>query len=1382
MSAPELPGFKTDRLPENVQRRISEIYSQCHLEYADILILLVAHLLPGLKLTGISNLVTAMGFNHLKKDFKTWGTNLAINKALRIQQSACYPTGDISIEEATEWMHLPLLKNVRKLILANAQKAIESVGDNYTLSVLFPVCRGLRLMGEHSLAWQLLKQTQRQASKWAQIPATYELAYFFMCSVDRTLDDIPNEQEDLLPVLLPSYYCHRAQDELPSFHPIEWWAQHPPADKYDWLDRAGMFIFMAAQSGNWDILHQLSVGAPKNAPLSGILELLNDWQNGKWSSLTHIFDVLEVCKKNFNTDFAPLKALLSPLTLICYLRLKRCSENIAYHARYCLLSVYTASNVLFADNTIAVREVNFHTEKITWLNKRPLDLLPKALGISNRTAFPAISEAETEALYRACLTLRDKGLGLYAFYMANALHCFPCYTDAQHAELEAILQSRPDLPLFCKNVTMGSTHDRVLAELGAIRKQTTAGTPEQEKRILWVLQGDEKAQTLTHFTARIQKRKANGKFSPGQRVFIPHLIEGKHNEYLSEKDKQFVNVLREAPAFSFWRSSFEEEISQERITALCGSPNIVLSLREKEYPIELEAMLPTLNISKGKKEIKLQIDGLRQKDVKLIHLGGNKYGVYQQLPEHEQVCRILETYSGKLSMNFPLSYHDKLVEKITGFSDIFRLTGDIGGDSIKERDAEYKGVVQMRGENGMLQGCLRLELIPGGPLVVFGQGEKNFFLRDEETAQVIHRDLKEERNLLAKLMALCPTLEAAVDSVGCWHTPVTDEALRILEELQNCPPQMLEVRWPDGDALSIKTMQDFTAFDINVSKSSSEWLQIGGDVRVDENLVMKLTELLRCIQTEPGQYVRLDASHFLRLSRNLERQLRTLSAVARPIGKGTAKKKDAQISTAALLLLGQAEGDAPLPAILRDKVQEITQRYNTVARLPRQLRADLRDYQKEGYRWLQSLMNCGLGACLADDMGLGKTLQVLSVLLARATDGPSLVIAPVSVCSNWMHEASRFTPTLTTHMLGAENRKETVEKLGKRDVLVCSYGLLVTERELLAEVNWNIIVLDEAQYIKNDTSQRAQAAGELSAKCRIAATGTPIENNLAELRSIFDFLNPGFLGTRDEFNTKFTATTEQRKLLRRIVSPFILRRLKGDVLDELPPKTETTHYITLSDKERALYEATRREALVTAQESENRFSILAQLMKLRRLCCHPQLALPESGLPSAKLTALLELAQELRESGHRALIFSQFTDMLAHVRALFNRHELSYSYLDGSTPQKNRAKAVEQFNAGETDFFLISLKAGGTGLNLTTADYVILLDPWWNPAVEDQAADRTHRIGQRHPVTICRLVCSDTIEERVLKLHKDKRQLVDDVLSGEKKSTPLSIKELTELI
>jgi len=457
--------------------------------------------------------------------------------------------------------------------------------------------------------------------------------------------------------------------------------------------------------------------------------------------------------------------------------------------------------------------------------------------------------------------------------------------------------------------------------------------------------------------------------------------------------------------------------------------------------------------------------------------------------------------------------------------------------------------------------------------------------------------------------------------------------------------------------------------------------------------------------------------------------------------------------------------------------------------------ATLREYQLDGFRWLSRLSHWGIGGILADDMGLGKTVQALALLLTRIESGPALVIAPTSLGFNWQKECDRFTPSLRPILFRDIDRVDLKNKVRNGDLVICSYGLALREAALLKDIPWGTLVLDEAQNIKNSNSKTAAQIRTFEAAWKIALTGTPMENHLGELWSIFHTVAPGVLGSWEQFRRRFAASIEKdgesdrRQALAQVIAPFILRRSKGDVLKDLPPRTETNLMVDLSADERLRYDQVRLAAVSELDQigdenlsQDQRFRVLQLLTRLRQLACHIGLVDDQWKGSSSKLDVLMEQMEQLKERGNRPLIFSQFTSHLRLIRNVFDKAGVTYQYLDGHTTPSQRQARVEAFQRGESDAFLISLKAGGTGLNLTAADYVIHMDPWWNPAVEDQATDRAHRIGQTRPVMVYRIIARDTIEEQILTMHEEKRNLVDSVLSGADAAAKLSTKELAELI
>ena len=513
----------------------------------------------------------------------------------------------------------------------------------------------------------------------------------------------------------------------------------------------------------------------------------------------------------------------------------------------------------------------------------------------------------------------------------------------------------------------------------------------------------------------------------------------------------------------------------------------------------------------------------------------------------------------------------------------------------------------------------------------------------------------------------------------------------------------------------------------------------------------------------------------------VRRILRHLSALVDP--KFFGKARVHALDAAALAGLEGLGIDTPKGL---ERLKKRLENFSKVEELdePPELRATLRDYQKDGFRWMQFLARHGLHGILADDMGLGKTLQTLAHLMAEKTSGrsggrPSLVVAPTSVVPNWRSEAVKFAPGLRVLVLNGADRKKYFRSIPHADLVITSFALLQRDIDKLLGFQYHIMVLDEAQYIKNSRAKVAQAACRVIARHRICLSGTPIENHLGELWSLMHFLIPGFLGTEETFQKNFRKPIEEEgdadknALLKKRIAPLVLRRTKDQVAKELPPKTIMVHLVELHSEQKDLYETVRatmdkrvREAIAARGIEQSQIVFLDALLKLRQICCDPRL-LPadfsDGVKSSAKLDFLAELLETLIEEGRRILIFSQFTTMLSLIEEYLVKTKVPFLKLTGAS--KDRGALVEQFQSGKFPIFLISLKAGGTGLNLTAADTVIHYDPWWNPAAEMQATDRAYRIGQDKPVFVHKLLCQDTVEERIHRLQIEKAKLADGLLS-----------------
>ncbi len=669
-----------------------------------------------------------------------------------------------------------------------------------------------------------------------------------------------------------------------------------------------------------------------------------------------------------------------------------------------------------------------------------------------------------------------------------------------------------------------------------------------------------------------------------------------------------------------------------------------------------------------------------------------------------------------------------------------------------------------------------VSVLPNAPLVAelsFLYGDREVSAADPRATildrsgnNLLRRDMKREHEALVRL------LEAGARPLAGGH----GEGLELspLEVPTVAEPLLLE-GWEvefHGDSLRVPSPMSLRI------ESGIDWFEVSGemDFAGDE---IELQEILKAV-SKGERFVELaDGSRGL-LPASLSETCDSLSNLAQESSEEGLRffSSQALLVDALLTDMPPADVDASF-AELREKLRSFER--ITPVKEPRGFSGTLRPYQREGLGWLGFLREFGLGGILADDMGLGKTIQVLALLKSHRTPSkssglPSLVVVPRSLLYNWIEEAGRFTPSLKVVEYGGPGREKLQPKLARYDLVVTTYGTLRRDIGFLSSVEFDTVILDEAQAIKNRDSQAAKASRLLVARQRLALTGTPIENHLGELGSILEFLNPGLLGKLPIFEVLYTARNASPKELEKIaegIRPFILRRTKQEVLPDLPPKTEQVLHCGLNERQQELYDQLRagyQASLlqkVEAGAGGNALEVLEALLRLRQIACHPGLVNDEwADAGSAKLDALFELVTEVLDEGHKVIVFSQFTKLLGFVRERLEEHEIDYAYLDGQT--RNRKEVVDRFQTDPgCNIFVISLKAGGVGLNLTAASYVFLLDPWWNPAVEAQAIDRAHRIGQDHPVFAYRMIAQDTVEEKIIELQKSKRDIADAVLDGE---------------
>jgi superfamily II DNA or RNA helicase len=668
---------------------------------------------------------------------------------------------------------------------------------------------------------------------------------------------------------------------------------------------------------------------------------------------------------------------------------------------------------------------------------------------------------------------------------------------------------------------------------------------------------------------------------------------------------------------------------------------------------------------------------------------------------------------------------------------------------------------------------------PSAPLVEAGAGPRLFTFEDGGRRVFVEREKDREHEVVRRAIEAMPRILRWDDAVG--HT---DDPVRALELAS-----YLEVN-PLGLTIELKVGRPPRAIQWPAARSQLDvrrvdsWLTFSGSIQV-EGQSLTVGEILDAARLA-RRYVRAGNGVFLELTEDAIAKLAPLAMAAElaPLDTPAVHAAFETLVAAAISVFSEPTGLDP---------HEVTRRFEqraNVAHAPRLENGTLRAYQQEGVRWMLALASWAPGCVLADDMGLGKTVQTAAVLAARSRFGPALVIAPASVTSNWTMELARFVPSLSVRWHHADRDLTTV---GQGDVVVVSYGLLARSAAF-ADVRWSTVVVDEAQYVKNAGAQRSDAVRSLSRDFTIALTGTPLENHLGELHSIVDLVFPGLLGDEPRFRERFRRPIEQARdverlaVLGRLLTPFLLRRTRAAVLEELPAREEITSCLDLSSEEKrryiALREAVQRDlrARSRRENAQMRIALLAALTRLRQLACDVRLVDPAFEGPGTKVARATELVETIVAEGNSVLVFSQFTQFLALVEAALTSAGLRVATLTGETPTSKRPTIVDAFQRGEFDVFCISLLAGGTGLNLTRASYVVHLDPWWNPAVEEQATSRSHRMGQAHPVTVYRLVSRGTIEEAVLSMHAGKRALAASVLEGKESPKAMSSAELLELL
>ncbi|NRR29918.1 DEAD/DEAH box helicase [Oxalobacteraceae bacterium] len=979
----------------------------------------------------------------------------------------------------------------------------------------------------------------------------------------------------------------------------------------------------------------------------------------------------------------------------------------------------------------------------------------------------------------------------YHFIAAQAASLLGHLGDVEQGRHAAALRERHGFADLTAWFERQEPWQRQLAALINLQQPQVQET-STASRLVWLVSYDVHL-GLGEFEPREQKRDARGNWSKGRPMGLKRLrYENEGIDFLTPQDLRAAEAVTVAHR-NYHSSGLAYEIDPLRgAAALVGHP-LVFWADAPDIRVELLAGEPELLIRKLGGSLKLSLLPPilnTSPNVLVSRETPTRLRVINVTDEHRRIGAIVGD-----GLVVPAHAEQQVLQAIGAISALVTVQSDIGGAAanIAEVDADTRLHVHLLPYQHGLKMQLQVRPLSDGAYYVPGDGAEVVIADAGGKRVQTRRMLNAEREAERQLIARCPVLEAAEQEHGEWLLGQPALCLQLLVELQEMDPAGMVVAWPEGESFRVTKKIETKQLRLAI-KSKKDWFAASGELQIDEDKVLDLRSLLEMMQNSQGRFVALGENRYLALTEELHRRLAELSAYGMADADGVRLHPLAAFT---LEELADEAGSLKADKAWRDHVAHLAAQADFVPQLPSTLQAELRDYQLEGFNWLARLAHWGVGACLADDMGLGKTLQALALILSRAPQGPTLVIAPTSVCMNWISEAARFAPTLKVKLFGAGDRGEMLTSLQPFDLVVASYGLLQLESALFANVDWHTIVLDEAQAIKNGATKRSQAVMALKGGFRMVATGTPLENHLGELWNLFRFINPGLLGNLDQFNLRFAGPIERqqdhraevgaRNRLRRLIQPFMLRRTKAQVLTELPSRTEITLEVDLSKEEMALYESLRRTALeklaaVEGPAEKKSIQILAEIMKLRRACCNPQLVAPELNLASSKLAAFAHLLTGLLENRHKVLVFSQFVDHLTLIRAHLDEREIAYQYLDGSTPMLERKKRVDAFQGGSGDVFLISLKAGGMGINLTAADYVIHMDPWWNPAVEDQASDRAHRMGQLRPVTIYRLVARHTIEEGIVDLHQHKRDLADSLLEGSDTAARMSAGDMLNML
>ena len=822
--------------------------------------------------------------------------------------------------------------------------------------------------------------------------------------------------------------------------------------------------------------------------------------------------------------------------------------------------------------------------------------------------------------------------------------------------------------------------ERVLQSLEALvttgRKKLAQPT-QADARIIWLVDFKEGS-----IQPKEQKKNKKGSWTKGRNVALKKLHEGAVDA-MTAYDRLIAKAIIADRSYGYYGNVDYYFDNDKAFKAMIGHP-LLFRYDNPTIPIELTEVKPELIIEEkpGRFEIKFSHPISGDKTT-VNQETPTRFNLVNAAPAHLAIAKAL----GGSSVAIPSAAKKQLGEILKNIGNLVPVHSALAHTEedlpTKRGNANIHVHILPFGDGFKLE-MFAKPLVTEPPYFKPGKGRKEFVAEIKKKRTLVKRTLSREKENAKKVETECPTLQQVDNYQGEWTFEEVETCLNILLELEPLKESgLVTLEWPKGEKVRLNQHAGFGQFSMRIDRDN-DWFGVTGELKLDNDQVLDMKRLLELVGESDSQFVEISEGQFIALTKNFRKRLSEMNSLFDKTKDGLRVNG---LAAAAMEDFTSEIKELEVAKEWKQQVNRLKRARKMKTEVPSTFQADLRTYQYDGYQWLTQLAYWGVGACLADDMGLGKTVQGLAVLVERAKNGPALVIAPASVCRNWRKECRRFAPTLNPIIFGQGDRKETIKNLKPFDLLISTYGLLQSEAALFTKKKFNTIILDEAQAIKNKAAKRSKAAMNLKGDFKIITTGTPIENHLGELWNLFNFINPGLLGTTQSFQEKYALPIEKyqnkdaRNSLKKLIQPFILRRKKNDVLEELPSKTEITLSVELSNEERVFYEALRQKAIEKIEENDEKaghpgMQILAQITRLRQACCNPKLVQAGIQIPSAKLELFGEVLEELVENGHKALVFSQFVGHLKIIEDFIKAKNIPYQYLDGSTTPYRKGKTV----------------------------------------------------------------------------------------------------------